>query len=232
MTTTPLQLLAMHGWAGWPNSFSAWQEPLATRGWTLHCGNRGYGLQAPTMPDWSPRGRRVLLLHSMGPHLLDPARYRAAEAVVLMASFGRFVPEGVDGQPVRKAIETMAGLLAAEEDETLFTAFREAVAAPQPLEMLPPGVESAGLNRQGRQRLSEDLALLERLEALPAAFPRQVPVLLVQPQDDAVVHPLAQRSLWEALPQAELLAIAGCGHGLLSAMLIPAVCDWLESQWP
>ena len=91
----------MHGWSGTASGWEPWRRQAEARGWGWCSGERGYGLAPPVLPDWQPAGLRVLITHSMGVHLLPPALLAAAERVVLLAGFGRFVPPGREGRQGR-----------------------------------------------------------------------------------------------------------------------------------
>ena len=104
-----MQLIAMHGWAGDSRSWAPLQQACQARGWDLQCGERGYGGMPPLVPSWGPpKGMRVVVAHSFGPHLLPAAVLAQADAVVLLASFGRFIPEGRQSRAVRTALAAMA----------------------------------------------------------------------------------------------------------------------------
>ena len=89
------QLIAMHGWAGDAQGMEPFQAAWSARGWRSQCGERGYAGQTPRAVSWlAGGGLKVVVAHSLGPHLLAPAVLEQADAVVLLASFGRFLPEG------------------------------------------------------------------------------------------------------------------------------------------
>lgn len=223
-----LQLLAMHGWSSQADHWQPWIEAFAAKGWRCHCGERGYGQQPPAMPGWGQEGPRVVLASSMGIHLIDEAVLASAEAVVLLASFGRFVPQGLPGTGLRLQLATMDQYLRRGDVAGLFARFRVKVAAPLPVDCLPEGLPVEAVSADGIQRLREDLARLGQLQDLPSTFPRQVPVLNVEAAEDHIVHPRARRALRQALPTADHLLLPGSGHALLDEGLIPRVTAWLE----
>jgi pimeloyl-[acyl-carrier protein] methyl ester esterase len=222
------QLLAAHGWGSDQRCWDGFGTACGERGWKLQCQERGYGRYAAASPSWQTSGKRALLLNSLGTHLIAPELLAEAEAVVLLASFGRFVPLGAEGEQLRQVLRSMRQRLLRGDIQGLFAEFRPMVAAPQPLELLPPGVEDGELPARGLQLLIQDLKLLEKLKGLPAAFPVGVPVLIVEGEADGVVHPLSRIALKQQLPSADLLSLTGVGHGLLVANLVPQVLDWLE----
>lgn len=235
---TPLELIAMHGWAGDGRGWEPWRQATAGRPWQWHCGERGYGGLPPLLPRWQGEGRRVLLGHSMGPHLLPPELLAEAEAVVLLASFGRFVPPGREGRSMSAALEAMATALADGPDEgtarersrALLTTFLATAASPDPASLLPPGPIDGPLGAAERARLRDDLALLGRCQGLPPGFPAGRPVLIVEAGADAIVAPSMGAALRESLPDATLLTFPQAGHALLSAPLIPPVLEWIASH--
>jgi hypothetical protein len=250
----PIQLIAMHGWAGDGGHWQAWQPAATSRGWGLQLGERGYGQRPAVLPPWPSQGRKGLICHSLGVHLVPAEVLAASEAVVLVASFGRFVPPGAAGRPLRIALAGMAAELQESGDELtdslraqqLLQRFLRKVQGPGagagieldveagieaglgPPPGGPPGPAAQPIGASGRDRLRCDLELLGRLTALPASFPRQVPVLLLEAADDPIVHPAARDRLRQELPQARVKLLAGLGHAMADPALIPLVCDWLQ----
>ncbi|WP_216905999.1 alpha/beta fold hydrolase [Synechococcus sp. CCY 0621] len=232
-----LQVIAMHGWAGDGANWNAWQEVSAPFGWRWACGERGYGCRTPLNPGWDGAGQRVVIGHSMGPHLLDAAVLAGADAVVLLAGFGRFVPSGAEGRRVRAALAAMAAQLAEGPSEaeaalraqTLLRRFLAEAASPDPPELLPPGPADQPVGAAGRERLRHDLALLERSKGLPAGFPTDARVLIVEAEADRIVVPQTRALLRQALPQADLVSLPGAGHCLLDSPVMAPVLEWLQS---
>jgi 8-amino-7-oxononanoate synthase len=246
LSAPPVQLIAMHGWAGDGGHWQAWQPAAASRGWGLQLGERGYGQRPAVLPPWPLHGRKGLICHSLGLHLVPPEVLAASEAVVLLASFGRFVPPGAAGRPLRIALAGMAAELQESGDELtdslraqhLLQRFLRKVLGPGagagvqagigPPPGAPPGPAAQPIGPAGRDRLRCDLELLARLTALPASFPRQVPVLLLEAADDPIVHPAARDRLRQELPQAQVKLLSGLGHAMADPALIPLVLDWLQ----
>jgi pimeloyl-[acyl-carrier protein] methyl ester esterase len=221
-----LELIAMHGWAGDHRAWDPWGLAAASRSWSLQTGERGYGRQAVRTPHWQGEGGAVLV-HSLGLHLLPAEVWGQTRAVVLLASFGAFVPPGASGRRTRAALQAMASRIEQGDLPSLLDNFLTRAAAPAPLNQLPPGVAQEGSEPAGVTRLLEDLALLGRCDGLPAAFPAAVPVLLVEAGADQIVPAASQELLRQALPQAVVWSLEGIGHSLLGTPLIEPVLDWL-----
>ncbi|MCS5691163.1 alpha/beta hydrolase [Cyanobium sp. FGCU-6] len=230
-----LQVIAMHGWAGDGLGWDVLRRDLTAPGWHWSCGERGYGGRTPGLPAWAPSGRRLLIGHSMGPHLLPPSLLAQAEAVVLLASFARFVPPGREGRRLQKALAGMAAQLeegpeeheSAQRAQQLLQTFLQQAAAPDPPELLPRGPASRPVGPEGRRRLRQDLDRLAASEDLPPGFPGAVPVLIVEGGADRIVGPEARALLRDRLPQAEVLSFEGAGHCLLQAPLASELRRWI-----
>jgi pimeloyl-[acyl-carrier protein] methyl ester esterase len=230
----PLQVIAMHGWLGDGSQWRPWQEAAAARGWLWQSGERGYGERTPHQPSWQEGGRRVVIAHSMGAHLLNalhPEVLASADAVVLLASFARFVPPGSEGRALRAALEGMAAALAEPIGaRAMLRRFLSEAAAPDPLETMAPGPADGPLSPEGLERLRADLELLGQTAGLPAAFPRGMPVLIVEAGADRIVAPPVRTLLREALPEARVLEVPDGGHALLRAPILEPVLGWLAEQ--
>jgi len=229
--------MAMHGWAGDARCWEAWQAETAALGWCWRTGERGYGLLEPREPAWSEdapeRTRRVVIGHSLGPHLVPPDVLREAHAVVLLASFAAFVPPGRAGRRTRAALAGMVASLDEEERaHTMLSNFMIKVAAPQSPDLLPPGPVHGPLTADNLSRLREDLGLLERCAGLPEGFPRHARVLIVEAEDDLIVEPEARAMLRAALPAADVIKIPSVGHALLAGDVIARVVEWVEASHP
>lgn len=226
-----LEVIAMHGWASDARCWEPWKPATEPLGWRWQCGERGYGTREPVAPSWTDAARtgaRLVIGHSLGPHLLDREVLCRADAVVLLASFGAFVPPGRVGRRARAALDAMAAKLGNEEDATgMLRKFLANAASPEPADLIPAGPVGGPLC--GLSRLREDLALLARCEGLPAGFPQEARVLIVEAEDDKIVDTESREMLRGALPDAEVVRLKGAGHALLKTNVIGTVLDWVQA---
>jgi len=230
----PLDVIAMHGWASDARCWEAWRPVTGPLGWRWITGERGYSDLPARTPTWagsSAGTRRLVIGHSLGPHLVPPDVLTQADAVVLLASFAAFVPPGRGGRRARAAL---AGMGAALEDEgrarAMLTTFMHQVAEPQSPDFLPPGAVDGPLHENHRARLREDLALLEHCAGLPRGFPPRARVLIVEAEEDRIVEPESRALLRAALPDADVISLPGIGHALLAGDLIGRVVEWVERR--
>jgi pimeloyl-[acyl-carrier protein] methyl ester esterase len=222
-----LHLIAMHGWAGDQRGWAPLSAASEMQGWLWNNGERGYGALPPAMPTWAAGRRRVLVVHSLGLHLVPEQLLAAAEAVVLLASFGRFVPQGAAGRRLHAALSGMTTSLEGPDAEAMVCAFLTRAADPTPVDVASMGIADGPLSPTGRQRLRADLDLLAATAGLPPAFPRQARVLIVEAGNDRIVVPEAREQLRDALPSADLLHLAAAGHCLMNPCLVPMLIGWL-----
>ena len=223
-----IQLIGMHGWAGDHRSWVPWAAGAAARGWSMDCGERGYGQESPLHPRWETSAqRRVVLAHSFGPHLLNEDLWQGATAAVLLASFTRFVPEGREGRSISAALRVMGRRIKLGEEQEQLRDFLRQAAAPQSRSLLPAGPLEQGISDAGRERLLEDLEHLGSTSGLPAGFPSGIPVLLVQAGQDQIVTTSSRLELQQALPQATVWTRDDLGHSLIDPALPDAVLDWI-----
>lgn len=240
------QIIAMHGWTGDSNSWMAWSRHFEEQGWIWQSAERGYGGMPAKMPCWigeqataeppsAAHQRRVVIGHSLGPHLLRSETFAQATDVVLLASFGRFVPQGPDGRALRAALKGMQECLGTEQEKEMLQAFLTRAATPWPLSAIPPGPIQKGLSQNGRLMLQQDLIKLIKTNGLPTGLPQTARVLVVEGEEDSIVVSAARAEMMESLNNQLttspcLWQLPGIGHALLVPELIERVLRWLEAH--
>jgi pimeloyl-[acyl-carrier protein] methyl ester esterase len=227
------QLIALHGWAGDSRAWQPWAELAEARGWRFSAAERGYGGLPPQQPSWDPQAQqRVVIGHSMGPHLLPAQVWQKATTAVWLASFAAFVPPGRQGRSIRAALQAMGQRIASGDTTALLRDFFREAAAPFPPSALPLGPLEHGITTTGRQRLLDDLERLEHSAGLPAGYPEGAKALIVEAADDRIVHPDSRAALREQLPQAQVWSLEPAGHCLLDPTLAERVLDWIADEQP
>lgn len=233
------QVIAMHGWSGDSHSWVSWIRHFNHHHWSWQSGERGYGKRQEHMPFWqddqepTERQRRVVIAHSLGPHLLPDAVLAHATDVVLLASFSRFVPQGAKGRALKTGLKGMRRCLGSDAEAEMLTNFLRRAAAPSPADGLPRGPIHEGLSHEGRQRLTDDLDLLIASAELPPGLQASSRVLVVEAEQDAIVVPAARQELRDAIQTrlqhpAEHWFMPGSGHALLVPDLLMRIQRWLD----
>ena len=233
------QVIAMHGWSGDSHSWVSWIRHFNHHHWSWQSGERGYGKRQEHMPFWqddqepTERQRRVVIAHSLGPHLLPDAVLAHATDVVLLASFSRFVPQGAKGRALKTGLKGMRRCLGSDAEAEMLTNFLRRAAAPSPADGLPRGPIHEGLSHEGRQRLTDDLDLLIASAELPPGLQASSRVLVVEAEQDAIVVPAARQELRNAVQTrlqhpAEHWFMPGSGHALLVPDLLMRIQRWLD----
>jgi pimeloyl-[acyl-carrier protein] methyl ester esterase len=233
------QVIAMHGWSGDSHSWVSWIRHFNHHHWSWQSGERGYGKRQEHMPFWqddqepTERQRRVVIAHSLGPHLLPDAVLAHATDVVLLASFSRFVPQGAKGRALKTGLKGMRRCLGSDAEAEMLTNFLRRAAAPSPADGLPRGPIHEGLSPEGRQRLTDDLDQLIASAELPPGLQASSRVLVVEAEQDAIVVPAARQELRDAIQTrlqhpAEHWFMPGSGHALLVPDLLMRIQRWLD----
>ena len=233
------QVIAMHGWSGDSHSWVSWIRHFKHHHWSWQSGERGYGQRQEHMPFWQDDPdpielqRRVVIAHSLGPHLLPDAVLAQATDVVLLASFSRFVPEGPKGRALKTGLKSMLRCLGSDAEAEMLTTFLRRAAAPSPPDGLPRGPIQEGLSIEGRQRLSDDLDRLIASAELPVGLQDTTRVLVVEAAQDSIVVPAARQELRDALQTrlqhpAEHWCLSDSGHALLVPDLLIRIQRWLD----
>ena len=235
------QVIAMHGWSGDSHTWVSWIRHFKHHNWSWQSGERGYGKCQVHIPFWHDdqdpleQQRRVVVGHSLGPHLLPDAVLAQATDLVLLASFSRFVPQGPKGRALTIGLNGMHRCLGSSEESEMLNNFLARAASPSSSVGLSHGPINEGLSADGRHRLSDDLDRLIACTELPLGLQETTRVLVVEAGQDAIVLPAAREELRAALETklkcpAEHWLIRESGHALLVPDLLIRVQRWLDHE--
>jgi pimeloyl-[acyl-carrier protein] methyl ester esterase len=224
------QIIAIHGWGSNHHCWETWQAPCKKRGWELDCYERGYGSDAPYIPEFKTYCNHALIVNSLGLHLTPKELLKQANAVILLASFGRFIPEGEAGIKLIASIKAMEKKIKKNQIKELFDNFRTIVASPQNVELLPAGIEDQEVSQAGSKKLIADLELLRSCNKIPEEFPEKARCLIVEALEDKVVDPDCRKQLKAELSKADVISLKDIGHGLIINNLQEEVLNWLGKQ--
>ena len=154
---------------------------------------------------------------------------------MLLASFGRFVPQGRRSRALRAGLEGMKRAIGSPGEAEMLQTFLQRAAAPTDVSALPPSPGMQGLTAAGRERLRADLDRLLETEGLPPGLPSTARVLTVEAGCDAIVAPEANECLFSELSNLleqapEHWVLPNVGHALLVPDLLSRVRQWLEQD--
>ena len=195
-----VDVVAQHGWGFGAWCWDRWRDVLPTN-FALHCPDRGYFGPAVAV---SVRPR-IVLVHSLGLHLLSPQLWATAELIVVISGFRSF--HSACARQARRSRRTVEQMLARLESEpaALLTDFYARCDAP--LDSRWTGITDAdGLRR--------DLQLLQESVLELSAMPTAAQVIILHGSRDRVVPVERAEELRELLTNSALAIVAEAGHAL------------------
>jgi len=235
------QVIAMHGWGGDSNTWKIWASQFQKDKWLWQSVERGYGEITPFSPNWKNattyerHQQRVVIAHSLGPHLLTKEVLKQSTKIVFLCSFSRFIPNEVTSRSLKTALKGMQKHLGTINEVNMLKSFLEKACHPEAIDGIPPGPITKGLSVKGRKKLKSDLQLLIQTNGLPQGIPVEAKVLIVQGKEDSIIVPESRSCLIEDLTDylehsPTYWEIPNAGHLLLMPGLIKRVQSWLNSD--
>ncbi len=235
------QIIAMHGWSGDSNNWLFWEQQFKKKGWVWQSNERGYGNNLYREADWINteeagliNERRVVIGHSLGPHLLKNGILSKATHIVLLCSFGRFIPNKKKAHFLRSALLKMKEKLGTKDEPAMLQKFLIKSFHPEPLPKISSNLITKGLSSEGRERLKKDLELLIHSDGIATKLSPNAKVLVIQGESDAIIEKDSKTSLLEELEEhlfnpPTIWNIPKAGHTILVPGLIEKIRDWLEA---
>ena len=195
-----IEVVAQHGWGFGAWCWDDWRAVMPAD-FALHCLDRGYfgpaTIDVPSRP-------QILIVHSLGLHLLTPDLAAGAGAIVVLGGFRHFHPEDERlARRSRHAVEKMALRLGREPRALLADFYARCGMA-----------QARAQDELDIERLYGDLMLLQEHELDMDFLQTGVPVRIIHGAEDRIV-PLAKAGqLHELVPGSALTVLPGAGHAL------------------
>ncbi len=233
------EIIAMHGWGGDSNTWAPWISHFTPSQWRWKSGERGYGQLNPHQPNWTSldkstlHQRRVVIGHSLGPHLINKEILANATDVIFLCSFGRFISQGNQNRSIKIALKGMKDCLGTVNEIKMFESFLIKACHPYPINVIPRGPLQTGLSNLGRKKLKADLELLIKTDGIPHGLPNHAKVLVIDAEDDEIVSKESKAELLADLNNHLDFSLThwrvkNAGHSLAVPNLISRVHNWLE----
>lgn len=169
-----------------------------------------------TLGAWADRllaeepGRFVAAGSSMGGYLAFELWRRAPERVAALALVG--TRAAADSPEVRESRDKTIAFLREEGAEALWPGLAPRLFAPSaPAEAVERGREIA-LAQEPERLVAALRAMRDREDATPVLAEISVPVLVVRGEEDAIVPLDEAKAIAAAVPDGELVRLAGTGH--------------------
>lgn len=209
-----VDVVAQHGWGFGAWFWDRWRDVLPA-GFALHCPDRGYfgpAVAVAVRP-------RIVVVHSLGLHLLPPQLWATAELIVVISGFRSFhSPCDRQARRSRRTVEQMLARLE-REPAALLADFYTRCGTP-PDSRWPESIDADGLHR--------DLQLLQESVLELSAIPAAAQVLILHGSRDRVVPVERAEELRELLPNSALAIVSEAGHAL---PLTHARACWERVEW-
>jgi len=158
----------------------------------------------PAIPD-----AEIIIGHSLGACLALQSTLNSSnlKALILFSPFAKFTAteDNPAGQPA-KGIRAMMMFLKMSPKKVLQQFYQQLYAPEKSLIEIPETVN--------KPQLAIGLGLLLKVDLRPDLAKIEIPVLIIQGQEDRIVKPCLAENLAEKLPKAELHLFENAGHAL------------------
>ncbi len=210
-----VEIILQHGWGFDKSSWRGWMPHLRENPdleIAIQTPDRGYfGEAKDAKPFDSSAAVKIVVVHSLGLHLIEEEILRSADLLVLASSFKQFHNGSITEQRrSRKAIQMMLRRIEDEPLEVLndfYTNCYHPLLTSHMLLMRNSGTINPDLLIDDLQLLDTNTFDLETISHVPK-------ILLVHGSADEIVDPTHSHQMQEELPNASLVVFDGAGHSL------------------
>lgn len=197
-----MRLVFQHGWGF---SGSCWRGWLERTDSPCLLGDRGYWGEPCPLDSLHPQPGFVLVTHSLGLHLLSAELLTQAALLVVVGGFAHFHGRhAADGRFSRRHLRRMLERMEKDPAGLLRDFYRDCDCGEWPI----------NARAMRRERLTQDLLLLDQSRLDEAFCQGLPPLLLLHGRDDRIVRPERAEELAAMAKESRLMIIDQAGHGL------------------
>ena len=165
--------------------------------------------------------------------MIDKQVLHSATHVVLINSFSRFIPSGIENRPIQMALNRMMNAIDTPNEAAMLRKFHIKAYKPNYIDVKSTESNLLHLSDLGRLRLKNDLILLINSDSLPTGLKTDANVLVINSKKDYILTNQTKDKLAEDLINhletiPKIINLQDEGHSITKIQNIKKVKHWLE----
>jgi len=234
------QIISQHGWAF---DSSLWKE-LKTiyieNNWIWQDNERGYFNRTLVSPKWinnnSVYKKNVLIIHSLGIHLIDKNTLLNASHAIFINSFYNFIPDNKDRRLIIKSLERMKKKLNNQEIKLMLNEFYKNSFFPNKINMNYKKIISNKFDNANISSLKSDFNKLSITDKPPVLVSKDCNVLIIKSINDRILNNNSSTNFIELISKTQtkkprILEIENYGHIINNYKIFNLIDNWINKEY-
>tara|TARA_Y100001934_G_scaffold219982_1_gene261817 strand:+ start:421 stop:1134 length:714 start_codon:yes stop_codon:yes gene_type:complete len=234
------QIISQHGWAFDSSLWKELKKIYIKNKWIWQDGERGYFNKTLVSPKWinnnSNKGKNIIIIHSLGIHLIDKNTLINASHAIFINSFYQFIPDNKDRKLIIKSLERMKKKLNNQEIKPMLNEFYKNSFFPNEINLNFKETISSKFDNANISQLKSDFDKLMITNKPPLLVSKDCNVLIIKSTSDRILNNNSSKSFIELMSKTQtkkprILEIENHGHIINNYKIFNLIDNWIENKY-
>ena len=232
------QIITQHGWAFDSSLWKELKNIYIKNNWIWQDNERGYFKKTFTSPKWinnnSYKRKNIIIIHSLGIHLIDKNILINASHAIFINSFYQFIPDNKDRKLIIKSLERMKKKLNNQEIKPMLNEFYKNSFFPNEINLNFQETISSKFDNANISHLKSDFNKLSIENKPPLLVSKDCNVLIIKSISDRILNDDSSKSFIELMSKTQtkkpmILEIENQGHIINNYKIFNLIDNWINN---
>ena len=233
------QIISQHGWAFDSSLWKELKKIYIKNKWIWQDGERGYFNKTLVSPKWinnnSNKGKNIIIIHSLGIHLIDKNTLINASHAIFINSFYQFIPNNKDRKLIIRSLERMKKKLNNQEIKLMLNEFYNKSFFPNKINLNYKKNLSSKFDNANISLLKSDFNKLSINDKPPLLVSKDCNVLIIKSKNDLILNNNSSTNFIELMNKTqikkpEILEIENQGHIINNYKIFNLIDNWIHNE--
>ena len=233
------QFISQHGWAFDSTLWRELRKIYEENNWIWQDNERGYFNRKRVSPKWinnSQKQKNVVIIHSLGLHLIDKNILLSASHAIFINSFYQFIPDITDRKLIIRTLERMKKKLNNQEIKQLLNEFYKNSFFPNKINLNFQREIFSSYKKINLSHLKSDFHKLSICEEPPSLVSKDCNVLIIKSSNDKIVNHYSSKGFIELMKKEQskklrILEIENQGHIIDNYKIFNLIDNWIQKKY-
>jgi len=232
------QIITQHGWAFDSSLWKELKNIYIKNNWIWQDNERGYFKKTFTSPKWinnnSYKRKNIIIIHSLGIHLIDKNILTNASHAIFINSFYQFIPNNKDRKLIMRSLERMKKKLNNQEIKLMLSEFYKNSFFPNEINLNYQKTISSKFDNANISHLKSDFNKLSIENKPPLLVSKDCNVLIIKSISDRILNEDSSKSFIELMNKTQtkkpmILEIENQGHIINNYKIFNLIDNWINN---
>ena len=232
------QIITQHGWAFDSSLWKELKNIYIKNNWIWQDNERGYFKKTFTSPKWinnnSYKRKNIIIIHSLGIHLIDKNILTNASHAIFINSFYQFIPNNKDRKLIIRSLERMKKKLNNQEIKLMLNEFYKNSFFPNEINLNYQKTISSKFDNANISHLKSDFNKLSIENKPPLLVSKDCNVLIIKSISDRILNDDSSTSFIELMNKTQtkkpmILEIENQGHIINNYKIFNLIDNWINN---